>query len=110
MTDRRKGRKALKMALGMLGTLAVCPGLAEATTFGELAGATFGMGGPGAAVLQILLICIVVWLAMYMASAVGNGQAAAMMRVTGTFACMGILASLAWGLLKAICAFAGIQI
>jgi len=104
----RKARKAMGVCLGLLGTVAVWPGLAEATTFGQLASATFGLGGPGAAILQLLLICIVVWFSMYMATALNNGQAAALIKVTGTFTCLSIIVGLAWGLLKSICAFAGI--
>lgn len=108
MRKTRKTKKVVGVCLGLLGLVAVWPGFAEATTFGQLAGATFGLGGPGAAIIQLLLICIVVWFAMYMATALNNGQVAALIKITGTFTCLGIIIGLAWGLLKSICAFAGI--
>lgn len=107
---KRKAKKLLKLCLVCLAATTLMPGAAGATTFAQITASTFGIGGPGAALIQLLLISIVAWLAMYISNAVGNGQIAGMIRVTATFTCIGIIAGLAWQVIKAVCAFAGIQI
>ena len=59
--------------------------------FGSLAAATFSVGGPGAAIVQLLLLASFGSLCRYVASALGQGQIANMIGLLTVFACIGLV-------------------
>lgn len=54
----------------------------------NLAASTFSTGGPGAAIVQLLLIASFGSLVGYVVSALGQGQIAAMIKLLTVFACI----------------------
>ena len=59
--------------------------------FGSLAAATFSAGGPGAAIVQLLLLASFGSLVGYVVSALGQGQIASMIKLLTVFACIGLV-------------------
>lgn len=77
---------------------------------GGIASQTFAAGGPGAAIVQLLLIAAFGSTVNYVLSALGQGQIAAMSKLLTVFACIGIVIG---QILKAIWAIGsgfGVQI
>lgn len=73
-------------------------------TFGGIATQTFSVGGPGAAIVQLLLIAAFGSLTGYVVSALGQGQIASMIKLLTVFACIGIVIA---QVMKAIAAISG---
>ena len=57
---------------------------------------TFGSGGVGVVLVQLMLIAIVGWLTAYIAEAVGRGQITRMINSLTIVVCIGILATHVW--------------
>ena len=64
--------------------------------FGGIAAQTFGVGGAGSAIVQLLLIAAFGSLVGYVVSALGQGQIASMIKLLTVFACIGIVISQVW--------------
>ena len=79
----------------------------QPTSSGQLAVGTFGIGGPGAVLVQLMLIGIVGWLLSYLTLAAGQGQISGMIKVVTIFTCIGMVAKSAWGAIKTVAAIAG---
>lgn len=82
---------------------------AYAGSLKDVADKTFGSGGPGVAIIQLLLIAAVGWIAGYIAQAFGKGQIANMIHMTALFSCLTIVASVAWNAIKYVATFAGLN-
>ncbi len=106
----KKPRKLMRfcatafVALGS-GTAPAYAGGAEA--IGQAALSTFGPGGPGMMIIQLMLIAVVGWLAGYVAQAAGKGQIAGMIHVATVFSCISIVAAVAMKAINAIGNFLG---
>ena len=61
--------------------------------FGGVAAQTFGAGGPGFAIVQLLVIASFGALAGYIISALGQGQIGSMVKLLTVFACITIVIS-----------------
>jgi hypothetical protein len=72
--------------------------------FGGVASATFAAGGPGFAIVQLLVIAAFGSLVGYILSALGQGQISNMTKLLTVFACIGIVIA---QVMKAIGAVAG---
>lgn len=87
--------------------------MAVATVSGQPAGmkaitaATFGLGGPGTVIVQLLLMALVGYLAAYLAAAVGQGQIAGMIKVVTVFSCLAVVASTLFKALETFAKFIG---
>jgi hypothetical protein len=60
-------------------------------TFGGIATSTFSPGGPGAAIVELMLIAAFGSLVNYVVSALGQGQIASMIKLVTVFSCIGIV-------------------
>lgn len=69
--------------------------------------ATFGLGGPGTVIVQLLLMALVGYLAAYLAAAVGQGQIAGMIKVVTVFSCLAVVASTLFRALETFAKFVG---
>jgi hypothetical protein len=100
--------KYLDLCVGMLVILtAYHPVGAVASPIGAIAGATFGPGGPGSIIAQLMLIAVVGWLCGYIAQAAGKGQIAGMIHVATVFSCIAIVADVAYRAIDKIGHFLG---
>lgn len=61
--------------------------------FGGIAAETFGNGGPGVCIVQLLCIAAFGSLANYVISALGQAQIASMVKLLSVFACISIVIS-----------------
>lgn len=108
---RAKARELMRFAAGCfisVGAVSLAaPPAAHAVTLGELGGATFGIGGAGFVIVQLMLIALVGWLCRYVAQAAGQGQIGGMIGVTTVFLCISIVASTAHKALSEILRFMG---
>ena len=104
----RRAKKIIHVCLGMLIVLMTAHGLpAMANPIGAVAGATFGPGGPGSIIAQLMLIAVVGWLCGYIAQAAGKGQIAGMIHVATVFSCIAIVADVAYRAIDKIGHFLG---
>lgn len=71
-------------------------------TFGGIAAQTFSGGGPGACIVQLLLIAAFGSLVNYIVSALGQSQIAAMIKLLTVFACIGIVIGQVMSAIRAI--------
>ena len=94
-------------ALGIHALLS--PGPIHAASLSDLAGSTFGTGGPAAVIVQLMLVGVVGWLLNYIVSAAGQGQIAGMIKVTTVFVCISLVAKTAWGAIQTVAAIAGFK-
>ena len=72
------------------------------------ASAVFSPGKPGFVVISLMMVAVVSWLAEFLASTVGKGQIASMIRVGGTFAAIILVGNALWSVLKIISNLAGL--
>lgn len=117
--QRKPGAMAIKRARKLIsfcgaafvamGTGAVPALAAESGTvaIGKAAAATFGPGGPGSMIIQLMLIAVVGWLAGYVAQAAGKGQISGMIHVATIFSCISIVAGTAMKAIDAVGKFIG---
>lgn len=70
--------------------------------FGGVAAQTFGAGGVGFAIVQLMLIAAFGALASYIASAVGQGQIASMIKMVTVFCCIAIVINSIWHAVAAV--------
>lgn len=75
---------------------------------GQLAYETFGPGGPGAVLIQLMLIGVVSWLLSYITQAAGKGQISNMIQIVSRFICIGIIAATAWNTIMTVARIAGL--
>lgn len=59
--------------------------------FGGIAAQTFSTGGPGSSIVQLLLLASFGSLTSYVASALGQGQIASMIKLLSVMGCIGIV-------------------
>lgn len=97
------------LVLVALLSLTVSHSAAYATTLNQIAASTFGTGGVGVVLIQLMLCAVVGWLLTYIASAVGQGQIAGMIRIATVFICISLVADTAWKAIKVVAAMAGIK-
>lgn len=74
----------------------------------QLAYETFGPGGPGSVLIQLMLIGVVSWLLSYITTAAGKGQISNMIQAVTTFVCIGIIAGVAWSTILTVAKIAGL--
>lgn len=75
-----------------------CPGVAEAGAAAQ----TFGTGGVGFAIVQLVLLASFGALCNYVASALGQGQIASMIKLVTVFSCIAVVISVIWKAIAAI--------
>ncbi|HBC95083.1 MAG TPA: hypothetical protein DCZ10_19875 [Pelotomaculum sp.] len=75
---------------------------AVANPFTAIAQSTFGPGGPGMVITQLMLIAVVGCLCGYIAQAAGKGQVAGMIHVATVFSCIAIIAGVAMDAINAV--------
>ena len=105
----KKARKLLRFCAGAfiaLGSSAL-PVHASTGAMAKAALSTFGQGGPGLAIIQMMLIAVVGWLFGYIAQAVGQGQIAGMIKITTVFSCISIVAGTAFKAITTVAEFLG---
>jgi hypothetical protein len=82
----------------------------EVTVFGGVAAQTFGSGGAGFAIVQLMLIAAFGALSSYIASALGQGQVASMIKMVAVFSCIAIVIHSVWKAIAAVAQAFGIQL
>ena len=78
--------------------------------FGGIAAQTFGAGGAGSAIVQLLLIAAFGSLANYVVSALGHGQIASMVKLVTVFSCISLVISVVWSAIAAIAKAFGVAL
>lgn len=78
--------------------LLLYPGIAEA---GATA-ATFGPGGVGFSIVQLILLAAFGALASYVTSALGQGQISSMIKLVTVFSCIAIVIGVVWKAISSI--------
>lgn len=103
--------KKVRSLLRFCGTAFVALGVSATPAFANplttIAQSTFGPGGPGVVIAQLMLIAVVGWLCGYIAQAAGKGQIAGMIHVASTFSCIAIIAGVALNAINAVGKFLG---
>lgn len=74
----------------------------------EIARQTFGAGGVGMAIVQLMLLSIVGWLCGYLARAAGKGQVASMIDAATVFTCIILVVSVAFRAVAAVASQIGL--
>ncbi|GAB6180974.1 hypothetical protein JCM14036_22930 [Desulfotomaculum defluvii] len=113
-----KARKLMRLAGGAFISIGVqlaafkeaMPVATVATSLTQVVGSTFSPGGPGAAIIQLMLVALVGWLAGYIAQAVGKGQVASMIHITTVLGCVTVVASVAWKAIEWVAKAAGMTL
>ena len=82
-------------------------GAAPPTGMKAITAATFGLGGPGTVIIQLLLMALVGYLAAYLAAACGQGQIAGMIKVVTVFSCLSVVAATLYKALDTFAKFVG---
>jgi len=77
------------------------------STKAAAAAATFGIGGPGFIIIEVLLIAIVGGITATIASTIGYGNVARLLVFIGTMVCVGLICDLAGGVVNKVMDFAG---
>lgn len=79
----------------------------QQTGLNAVAAATFGPGGPGFVLLQLLLLAVVSYMVAWLASATGHGQFASMAKLTALLGGFAIVCGAIWGALEKIWSIVG---
>ena len=103
----KKARKLLRFCAGAFMVMSATPAHASTGAIGKAALSTFGTGGPGMVIIQMMLIAVVGWLFGYIAQAVGQGQIAGMIKITTVFSCIGLVAGTAFKAITTVAEFLG---
>lgn len=74
----------------------------------ELAAQTFGIGGPAAVMVQLMLIAVVGWLLETIAQAANKGKIAGFIRTATIFVCISMVVSVVWKTIVAVSGIAGL--
>jgi hypothetical protein len=74
----------------------------------EIAKHTFGFGGEGAILIQLMFLGVGAWLLSEVTSAAGQGRIASIIRVTGLLAGIMLVAKQAYDTIKAVAMAMGI--
>lgn len=69
---------------------------------------TLGKGGPGYAIVQLMVIAAFGSMAGYITSALGKGQIASMIKLITVFACIGTVLGSVWSAISKVANFFGI--
>lgn len=77
------------------------------TTMGTVAAATFGPTGFGFVIVQLMMVAVVGFLAIFIAQAANQGQLANMIKVVSVFSCIGVVAQTAWKAINEVLRFIG---
>ena len=78
-------------------------------TLMEMAFTLFGPGGKAAVLIYLMLVAVVGWLLSYIAQAAGQGTIAGMIKTTGLFICIALVANVAWDAIKVVGRIAGFK-
>lgn len=73
----------------------------------ELARSTFGIGGPAAVMVQLMLIAVVGWLLATIAQAARQGKIANFINIATIFTCIYMVTQTIWKTIKAVGGIAG---
>ena len=103
----KKARKLQLFCAGAYMAMSAAPAYASTGAIGKAALSTFGQGGPGLVIVQMMLIACVGWLSGYIAQAVGQGQIAGMIKITTVFSCISIVAGTAFKAITTVAEFLG---
>lgn len=79
-------------------------------TFGGVASQTFGPGGAGVAIVQLLLIAGFGTLCGYITSALGQGQISGMVKLVTVFSCITLVISVIWKAIAAVAQAFGVSL
>ncbi|MDZ4042535.1 MAG: hypothetical protein U1D96_03470 [Eubacteriales bacterium] len=71
---------------------------------------TFGAGGPGLALVQLLLLAAFGTLLSYVVSALGHGQIASMVKLLTVFGCISLVINVVWSTIATIASVFGVQL
>lgn len=74
----------------------------------ELAAQTFGIGGPAAVMVQLMLIAVVGWLLETIAQAANKGKIAGFIRTATIFVCISMVVGVVWKTIVAVSGIAGL--
>ncbi|ACV64434.1 hypothetical protein Dtox_3726 [Desulfofarcimen acetoxidans DSM 771] len=107
MMTPEKGSKLQLFCASAFMAMSASPAHASTGTIGKAALSTFGQGGPGIVIVQMMLIACVGWLSGYIAQAVGQGQIAGMIKITTVFSCIGLVAGTAFKAITTVANFLG---
>ncbi|MBU7006285.1 hypothetical protein [Phosphitispora fastidiosa] len=66
------------------------------------------VGGPGEAILQLMLIATVAYIAMQISNVLGGGNISKLIKIVAAFSCLSIAMAQIWGALAAIGNFLGV--
>lgn len=100
-----KWPKAIVIPAGVIASMVVAqPAWAGA------AAETMGPGGPGFAVVQLMLVAAFGALCFYITQALSLGQVAGMIKLVTVFTCIGIVISAVWSAISAVASFFQIQL
>jgi len=70
---------------------------------------TFGYGGAGVVLIQLMIVAISGWLLAYLATAAQQGQIAGMIKVATTFICISLIAGTAFKAIGAVATAMGLN-
>ena len=103
----KKARKLQLFCAAAYMAMTAAPAYANTGAIGKAALSTFGQGGPGLVIVQMMLIACVGWLSGYIAQAVGQGQIAGMIKITTVFSCISLVAGTAFKAITTVAEFLG---
>lgn len=72
--------------------------------------ATFGPGGAGFSIVQLILLAAFRALASYITSALGQGQISSMIKLVTVFSCIAIVIGVVWKAISAVAQAFGVQL
>ncbi|MHB1042372.1 MAG: hypothetical protein ACYC0Q_05995 [Eubacteriales bacterium] len=78
--------------------------------FAGAAAATFGPGGAGFSIVQLILLAAFGALASYITSALGQGQISSMIKLVTVFSCIAIVIAVVWKAISAVAEAFGVQL
>lgn len=74
----------------------------------ELAAQTFGIGGPAAVLVQLMLIAVVAWMLELIAQASNKGKIASFIRTATIFVCISMVIGVVWKAISSVAGIAGL--
>jgi len=79
-------------------------------TMGGAMSQTFGTGGAGQPIVQLVCVAAVGSLSSTVAGALGHGQVAGMIKLVTVFSCIGVVISVVYKAVSAIAGMAGVAL
>lgn len=90
----------------MLTMPTIMPGTADAGVLAD----TFGKGGVGYSMVQLLVIAAFAALIIYIVQALGYGQVASMIKLVAVFGCISIVITQVWNAISKVAGFFGVAL